>query len=40
MAAVLAPTEERKGLAADILRRCDGSFINFLGELNVEPIPR
>ena len=36
--AVLAPTEERKGLAADILQRCDGRFINFFGELNVERI--
>ena len=38
--AVLAPTEERRGLAADMLRRCDGRFINFFGELNVERITR
>jgi hypothetical protein len=38
--AVLAPTEERKHLAADILRRCDGRFINFFGQLNVERITR
>jgi hypothetical protein len=36
--AVLAPTDERKDLAADILRRCGGRFINFFGHLNVERI--
>jgi hypothetical protein len=32
--------EKRRGLAADMLRRCDGRFINFFGELNVERISR
>jgi hypothetical protein len=36
--AALAPTEERKDLAADIFRRCGGRFINFFGHLNVERI--
>jgi hypothetical protein len=36
--AVLAPTEERKDLAADMLRRCGGYFINFFGRLNVQRI--
>ena len=36
--AVLAPTEERKDLAADLIRRCGGHFINFFGRLNVERI--
>jgi hypothetical protein len=36
--AVLAPTDERKDLAADIIRRCGGYFINFFGRLNVERI--
>jgi hypothetical protein len=38
--AVLAPTEERKDLAADVLRRCGGRFINFFGQLKVERIAR
>jgi hypothetical protein len=38
--AVLAPTEARKDLAADIFRKCGGRFINFFGELNVERIAR
>ncbi len=36
--AVLAPTEERKDLAADILRKCGGRFINFFGPLHVERV--
>jgi hypothetical protein len=38
--AVLAPTEERKDLAADIFGRCGGRFINFFGHLSVERIAR
>ena len=38
--AVLAPTETRKDLAADIFRRCGGRFINFFGQLNVQRIAR
>lgn len=36
--AVHAPTDERKDLAAEILRGCGGRFINFFGQLNVERI--
>jgi hypothetical protein len=36
--AVLTPTEARKDLAVDILESCNGSFINFFGQLNVERI--
>ena len=36
--AVLAPTEERKDRAAQIIRECGGHFINFCGHLNVERI--
>jgi hypothetical protein len=36
--AVMAPTDERKDLAAHILRECGGHFINFFGHLNVERI--
>jgi hypothetical protein len=36
--AVLAPTEERKNLAADVFRRCGGRFVNYFGDLNVERI--
>jgi hypothetical protein len=36
--AVLAPTDERKDLAAEIIRECGGRFINFFGQLNVERI--
>jgi hypothetical protein len=35
---VLAPTEERKRLAADILRQHGGHFINFFGRLTVEKL--
>jgi len=38
--AVLAPTDERKDLAAGILQRCGGRFVNFFGQLNVERIAR
>lgn len=38
--AVLAPTEERKDLAAAVFRKCGGRFINFFGQLNVERIAR
>jgi hypothetical protein len=38
--AVLAPTDERKVLAADVLRKCGGRFINFFGPLSVERIER
>ncbi|HUR93296.1 MAG TPA: hypothetical protein VMY76_01850 [Gemmatimonadales bacterium] len=38
--AVLAPTEERKDLATDVLRKCGGRFINFFGSLSVERIER
>ena len=34
--AVFAPTQERKQLAADILRQHGGNFINFLGHLTIE----
>ena len=34
--AVLAPTEERKELAAQLLRDCGGKFINFFGSLSLE----
>jgi hypothetical protein len=37
---VLAPTEERKNLAAQLLEQCGGHFINFLGQLHVERIAR
>ncbi|HWN19698.1 MAG TPA: hypothetical protein VNO19_12345 [Gemmatimonadales bacterium] len=36
--AVRAPTEERKDLAARILKECGGHFINFCGSLSVERI--
>jgi len=36
--AVMAPTDERKDLAAQIIRECGGHFINFFGHLNVERI--
>lgn len=35
---VLAPTEERKSRAAEVLRNCGGHFINFFGKLAVERI--
>jgi hypothetical protein len=35
---VRAPTEERKDLAARILKECGGHFINFCGSLSVERI--
>jgi hypothetical protein len=38
--AVLAPTEERKDLAAEMIRECGGRFINFFGHLNVQRITR
>ena len=34
--AVLAPTEERKELAAQLLRDCGAQFINFFGSLSLE----
>jgi hypothetical protein len=34
--AVLAPTEQRKELAAQMLRDCGGQFINFFGSLALE----
>jgi hypothetical protein len=34
--AVLAPTEERKELAAQLLRDCGARFINFFGSLSLE----
>jgi hypothetical protein len=37
---VLAPTEERKDLAVQILRDCGAHFINFFGRFNVEQIVR
>jgi hypothetical protein len=36
--AVMAPTDERKDLAAQMIRECGGRFINFFGHLNVERI--
>jgi hypothetical protein len=36
--AVLAPTEERKDRAAELLRKCGGHFINFFGRLNIQRI--
>jgi hypothetical protein len=36
--AVLAPTDERKDLAVEIIRGCGGRFLNFFGQLNVERI--
>ena len=38
--AVLASTEERKDLAAQMIRECGGHFINFFGQLNVQRITR
>jgi hypothetical protein len=38
--AVLAPSEERKDRAAQILKECGGGFINFFGRLNVERATR
>jgi hypothetical protein len=38
LVAVLAPTEDRKDLAAQLLQQCGGHFINFFGRLNVERI--
>jgi hypothetical protein len=35
---VLAPTEERKGRAGDILRQHGGHFINFFGRLAIEQL--
>jgi hypothetical protein len=35
---VLAPTEERKRLAAEILRKHGGKFINFFGLLSIEQL--
>jgi hypothetical protein len=38
---VLAPTEERKQLATQLLREHDGHFINFLGRFTIEAmVPR
>ena len=34
--AVLAPTEERKELAAQLLRDCGAQFIHFFGALALE----
>jgi hypothetical protein len=36
--AVMASTEERKDLAAQMIRECGGHFINFFGHLTVERI--
>jgi hypothetical protein len=36
--AVMTPTDERKDLAAQMIRECGGHFINFFGHLNVERI--
>ena len=36
--AVLAPTTERRELAAGILQKCGSNFINFFGHLTVERI--
>lgn len=38
--AILAPTEERKDRAAQIVRECGAHFINFFGHLSVERIIR
>ena len=38
LVAVLAPTEDRKDLAAQLLQQCGGHFINFFGRFNVERI--
>jgi hypothetical protein len=38
--AVLAPTEDRKDLAAKILAGCDAHFINYFGRLKVQRIGR
>jgi hypothetical protein len=38
--AVLAPTEERKQLAARILHECGAHFINFFGPSSIERIAR
>jgi hypothetical protein len=35
---VLAPSEERKDRAVELLRQCDGHFINFFGRINVQRI--
>jgi hypothetical protein len=37
--AILAPTEERKDRAANLLRECGGHFINFFGRLAVQRLP-
>jgi hypothetical protein len=37
---VLAPTDERKALAAQLLRDHGGHFINFLGRFSIEPMRR
>jgi hypothetical protein len=34
--AVLAPTDERKALASEILQGCGAHFVNFFGRFNVE----
>jgi hypothetical protein len=36
--AVLAPTEDRKDLAANLLGRCGAHFINYFGRLSVQRI--
>jgi hypothetical protein len=36
--AVLAPTEERKELAGQVLRDNGGRFVNFLGRFTIEPL--
>jgi hypothetical protein len=38
--AILAPSDDRKERAAQILNECGGRFINFFGRLNVERIAR
>jgi hypothetical protein len=35
---ILAPTDERKDLAVQILKECGGHFINFYGRLTVQRI--
>ena len=38
--AVLAPTDERKDLATQMIQECGGHFINFFGHLNIQRISR
>jgi hypothetical protein len=37
---ILTPTEERKALAAKLLREHGGKFVNYLGRYTIEPLNR